>query len=782
MRYNLATTVFLSLVLVLTTGEACREKGPAPQGTGTEGGIMIDGSIIETLPGTKPYPAELQERILNALAGKGSPDHVRTRHLSTEGNPLYTNRLILEVSPYLLQHAHNPVNWYPWGEEAFAEARESGRLIFLSIGYSTCHWCHVMEEESFDDLEVAKFLNEHFIAVKVDREERPDIDNVYMTVCQAMTGSGGWPLTIVMTPEGKPVFAGTYFPKRARLGLGMQGLLDILPRIASIWKEKPDEILKEAERITSAVKRLEALPAGEGLPASLLDAAFSQLSEDFDPLHGGFGNAPKFPSPHNLTFLLRYWKRTHDSTALDMVEKTLTEMRLGGIYDQLGFGFHRYSTDAGWRTPHFEKMLYDQAGLATAYIEAYQVTGNELFAMTTREIFTYILRDMTSPEGGFASAQDADSEGEEGKFYLWTAHEIRDVLGEKESRLLIEFYNVEEGGNFSVEYSGRNILYLNKPLDRPAEVPGTEISDLLERLEKDRERLFTFRERRVRPLKDDKILAAWNGLMISALSKGYQALGDETYVNAARNAADFILSRMMDEKGRLVRRYRHGIASLPATLNDYAFVVQGLLDLYETDFDIRYLKEAIRLNGIMLVLFLDDDEGALYLTAADAEQLLLRRREVYDGAIPSGNSIAVLNLLRLWRITGKQEYGRAAGQIFQGVSSRVSSHPASLTQLLSALDFQLGPTFEVVIAGAPDREDTRAMIRAIQRPFLPNKVVILRPIEEGTGDDEITQIAGYTRNQTGLDGKATAYVCRDFACRTPTDDIDIMLASLGIGR
>jgi uncharacterized protein YyaL (SSP411 family) len=777
-RHAGSILLFLFLASLLTSTTSCNE------GTGDRMRESVKGKILkaeETL--TSPpvgitFSKDLSDRLTAALTDMDRSYSPRTRYINEGGTPVYTNRLILEVSPYLLQHAHNPVNWFPWGEDAFRAAREEGKLIFLSIGYSTCHWCHVMEEESFDDLDVATALNENFISIKVDREERPDIDNIFMTVCQAMTGSGGWPLTIVMTPEKKPVFAGTYFPKTSRLG--MPGLMEILPGIVEAWRNKPDEFERVAERIESALLEMENnRVGGEDLSLPAIETAYSQLDNNYDPLRGGFGQAPKFPTPHNLTFLLRMWKRSGDDRALEMVKKTLTEMRLGGIYDHIGYGFHRYSTDPDWLVPHFEKMLYDQALLSIAYIEAFRATGDPDFSRTAHEILTYVLRDMTSPEGGFYSAEDADSEGEEGKFYTWSTKEILKVLDGEEGRFFIETFNAEEDGNFSAELPGLNILHLKKSLRQLAVDTGMNPASLERRIEDGRSKLFRSRKGRIHPIKDDKILTAWNGLMISAFSKGYQTFSEERYLIAAQRAADFILSNMTDDSARLVRRYRQGVASLPAHVNDYAFLVQGLLDLYEASFDVRHLKEAIRLVDLMVDLFWDDDEGALFYTAVDSEKLLIRRKEIYDGAIPSGNSVASLNFLRLWRITARADYGEKAEKILRAFSGQVASHPSAYTQLMSSVDFNLGPSYEVVISGKSGSVDTRSMIRALQSEYIPNKVVIFRPTGK---ESDITEIADYTANQTDIDGQATAYVCQNFACKRPTTSIPTMLSSLGVNQ
>jgi uncharacterized protein YyaL (SSP411 family) len=733
-------------------------------------------NALTTLPGAAPFSAELQARLQRAYQEKDGTYSPRTIHRSEDGTPVYTNRLILEVSPYLLQHAHNPVNWHSWGDEAFRAARDTGKLIFLSIGYSTCHWCHVMEEESLDDLEVAEVLNEHFVPIKVDREERPDIDNIFMSVCQATTGSGGWPLTVIMTSDQKPVFAGTYFPKTARFGRA--GLMEILPGITEAWRTRPKEFERLSERIVSALKEMEfRRTGGDGLSIEAIETAYSQLASNFDSYRGGFGQAPKFPTPHNVTFLLRYWRRSGDAAALEMAEKTLGAIRLGGVYDHVGFGFHRYSTDADWFVPHFEKMLYDQALLAIAYTESYQATSNEEYARTAQEIFTYVLRDLTSPEGAFYTAEDADSEGEEGKFYLWKTKEIVEILGDEEGGRFIEIYNLHEDGNFSGEMAGLNIPHLKKSLDELAGERGMPPDVLKKTIEESRRALFEARKARIHPLKDDKVLTAWNGLMISALARGSQVFAEESYGSASKGAADFILDRLTDDQGGLIRRYRQGVASQPAHLNDYAFFVQGLIDLYEAIFEVRYLGEAIRLTDRMLELFRDKRDGGLFFTAENGEELLLRQKEIYDGAIPSGNSIAALNLLRLWRITGRPDLGEAAREILKAFSGQVTAFPSGYTQLIQALDFSIGPSLEVVIAGKPEAEDTRNMVRALRREFVPNKVVLLRPPGEGNG---ITTIARFTNNQTGIDDRATAYVCQDYACRTPTTDIEEMLSNLGM--
>lgn len=688
------------------------------------------------------------------------------------------NKLITEKSPYLLQHAYNPVDWYPWGDEAFEKAEKENRPIFLSIGYSTCHWCHVMEKESFEDEDVARLMNDAFVSIKVDREERPDIDSVYMTFCQMMTGSGGWPLTIVMTPEKKPFFAATYLPKEARFGRA--GMKELIPRIKGLWENNRGEALTSADKVTSILESTSIEPNGKELTEGTLEIAYRGLSRNFDVQHGGFSRAPKFPTPHNLMYLLRYWRRTGDERALKMVEMTLVNMRNGGIYDHLGFGFHRYSTDDRWLVPHFEKMLYDQALLAMAYIEAYQAVGKKQYEETAREIFTYVLRDMTAPFGGFYSAEDADSEGEEGKFYLWRAEEIGGILTAEETEIFTKVFTIQRAGNFREEATGvetgKNIPHITRPLSVFAKELGMSLGELKERLAKAREKLFTVREKRVHPHKDDKILTDWNGLMIAALSKGAQAFHEPAYEGAARRAAEFILAKMRDTNGRLYHRYRDGEAAIPAFLDDHAFLSWGLMELYEATFDSGYLRRAIELNDVMLEHFWDPENGGFYFSADNAEGMLVRKKELYDGAIPSGNSVAMLNLIRLSRLAGNSLYEEKAAHLLRACSKTIIETPLAYTQFMAALDFSLGPSSQVVIVGNPRSGDTMTMIETLQGSFIPNKVVMFRSTEEK--DPDIIRLAEYTRDLESIEGKATAYVCRDFRCDLPTTDAKQMLTLL----
>jgi len=684
------------------------------------------------------------------------------------------NRLYKEKSPYLLQHACNPVDWYPWGEEAFEAAKREDKPIFLSIGYSTCHWCHVMAHESFEDPDVARLLNQSFICIKVDREERPDIDQIYMAAAIAFSGQGGWPLTIIMTPDKKPFFAATYIPKKGNLGL--IGLMELIPQIKEMWDTDRESLLTSANIIVDHLKgrqksrrangQKESLhEAASPFDSSLLSQGYNALSSIYDPENGGFGTAPKFPTPHHILFLLRCWSRTKNVLPLEMAKTTLQGMRMGGIFDHVGFGFHRYSTDPEWFVPHFEKMLYDQALITLAYTEAYQATGEEEYARTVREILEYILRDMTSPEGGFYSAEDADSEGEEGKFYTWTADELKESLGEEDFRLLIRLFDVYEGGNFE---RGRNILRLRSSFSDAAAALKITDDELYRRAREMTSRLFIARERKVHPSKDDKILTDWNGLMIAALARAAGALQDRNLARAASKTADFLLDAMQTADGRLMHRYRGG-ADIQANLDDYAFLIWGLIELYEAVFDVRYLKEAVRLNEVMEKHFWDSDAGGFFFTADDGEDLLFRKKEYYDGAMPSGNSIALLNLLRLLHLTGMQSFEEKAVILARSALPAVSAQPLGYTMFLCALDFALGPTYEIALAGSLEDEGLKDMLAAIRGRFIPNKALLL------ASGSEIVEVAAFTRDLVALKGKATAYVCSDHICQLPvTSAADLM--------
>src|SRR4030042_41969 len=722
-----------------------------------------------------PYEiASLYSQRLNGHCAKVSnkvSNSINFVALKKKGNnAMLQNRLKDEKSPYLLQHAQNPVDWYPWGNEAFEKSRRADKPIFLSIGYSTCHWCHVMERESFEDEKVAQLLNEVFVCIKVDREERPDIDNIYMKVCQMMTHSGGLPLTIIITRDKQPFFAATYIPRESMYG--RIGMLDLIPQIKKVWTTRREEVVKAAGDITAELKTLNKKAQAQPLGADILDTAYGTFVRSFDHLYGGFSSAPKFPTPHNLYFLLRYWKRKNNSEALQMVEKTLQDMRRGGIYDQIGFGFHRYSTDAKWIVPHFEKMLYDQALIAMAYIEAYQATGKKEYENTAREIFAYVLRDMTDAEGGFYCAEDADSEGVEGKFYLWSEEEIRNLLPKNEADIFLSVFRHREDTviNGMQEMPACHFIpHLEKSTIDTQKEMAQKFSDI-------REKLFTIREKRVHPHKDDKILSDWNGLMIAALARWAQVFSEPLYAEAASRAINFILTRMTDDKRRLLHRYRDGGASITATLDGYAFIIWGLLELYEATFEIGHLDTALMLNKQLLDHFWDKKDGGFYFTPDDGEELLVRQKEAQDGAVPSGNSVAMLNLLRLARITGNAELENQSAGIAKAFSAAVSQFPQAYTQLLAALDFALGPSYEVVIVGDIEKADTKNMLTALRKLFVPNKVVLFRPLTKDTL--KIEEIAPFVNSLTSIGGKATAYVCFNYAFKLPTNSSEQMIALL----
>ncbi len=693
-------------------------------------------------------------------------------------NAPYQNRLKDEKSPYLLQHADNPVDWRPWGEAAFDEARREDKPVFLSIGYSTCHWCHVMAHESFEDPEAAKVLNEVFVCIKVDREERPDLDGIYMTAAQMMSGRGGWPLNVVLTPDKKPFFSATYIPKQTRFG--MVGLMELARRIQEIWRHRRQEVLASAGQVTSALHQVNRRSAGDEIDETVLTASFRELETRFDAARGGFGAAPKFPTPQNVLFLLRYWKRAGAEKALDMAEKTLRAMRLGGVYDHLGYGFHRYATDDRWLLPHFEKMLYDQALLIPAYVEAWQATKKDEYKQTVKEVIAYALRDLTDADGGFYSGEDADSEGEEGKFYVWTAAEIRDVLGREDADLFSAVYNVAEEGNFLDESSrqktGANVLFLSAPLPEQTARFNMPPAEFEERLAAIRQRLLAARGKRVRPHLDDKILTDWNGLMIAALARASRALDVPEYAAAAEKAADFILTRMIDADGRLLHRFRDGEAAISAHADDYAFLIHGLVELYQTGFNTDHLRTALRLNAEFTDHFWDEDQGGFFFTADDGEKLLVRQKEIYDGALPSANSAAMLNLLRLARITADTGLEEKAAMLSRVFSENAKSQPSAYNQLLIAADFSIGPSREIVIAGDPDQADARKLFRALNENFIPNAVTVRRP-PEGDAPD-IAGLAPYVKNQKAVSGKAAAYVCENHACRLPATTPEEMLRLL----
>ena len=677
--------------------------------------------------------------------------------------PHHTNRLAQEKSPYLLQHANNPVDWYPWGEEAFARARQEDKPVFLSIGYSTCHWCHVMERESFENPEIARLMNELFINIKVDREEHPDVDQVYMGAVMLMTGQGGWPLTAFLTPDLKPFFGGTYFPPERRWQVA--GMKEVLPAVAQAWKARRAELTQAAEQLTSSLgEQLGAAPEGSGTPdAALLDAAFGHADSSFDAALGGFGQAPKFPRGHELSFLLRYWSRAGNPRALEMVTTTLDRLAAGGIHDHLGGGFHRYSTDAEWLVPHFEKMLYDQALLALAYLEAYRVTRKAVYAGVARGIFAYVARDLTDPRGGFYSAEDADSEGHEGKFYVWTPPEIVRILGAEDGARFSNVYGVTREGNFELG----SILHTTGPEDGAA--PGLEAM---------RATLLAARSARVRPHRDDKILTSWNGLMIAALAYGASTLDEPAYLDQAQRAARFLLESLVRD-GVLLRRYRDGEARYPGTLEDYAYLAHGLFELYEASLDPAWLAETQTLVKGMVERFWDEEGAGFFLRSREEAPLIVRSKELYDGATPSGNSMALTVLVRLARLTADATLEALARRAIEAFTPSARRAPFGHPQFFSAVDFALGPTQEIVVAGDPSHAATRQLLRELHDRFLPRSMHALR--RPGTAGRDVASLIPYAAAQDALQGRPTAYVCHNFICDLPVTDARAFAAALDQG-
>lgn len=684
------------------------------------------------------------------------------------------NHLKGEKSPYLIQHSQNPVDWYPWCDEAFDKAKKLDKPIFLSIGYSTCHWCHVMEHESFEDIEVAELLNSYFVSIKVDREERPDIDSVYMAACQIMTGTGGWPLTIIMTPDKKPFFAGTYFPKET--SFGSIGLKDLLLNVRDIWKDERKDALDSGDQIFRALTEMSVNKKGKELDITLLEKTYDQLSKVFDVENGGFGDFQKFPTPHSLMFLLRYWRRTGNKHSLNMVLKTLDEMAMGGIYDHVGFGFHRYSVDKNWLVPHFEKMLYDQALIAMLYTEAYSATGRVEYKKTAQKIYEYVLRDMSDVEGGFYSAEDADSEGVEGKFYYWTYNELYNILDKDSADILVEVFNVKANGNFNDGYSNdsnNNILHKKMSYKELAKNKDLNELELEKKVEEILSKLFEVREKRVHPHKDDKILTDWNGLMIASLSKAFQVFGEEKYVQAAENSVKFILDRMCKEN-RLMHMFRDGEASVSGNLDDYSFMIWGLMEVYMATFDVNYLLKAKHLNQTVIKHFWDEENGGFFFTADDEQEVLIREKKTFDSAIPSGNSVEFLNLLRLGSFTDDKNQITMAKKMEFVFSEIVKRSPTGHTQFVSGVDFAIGPSYSVVIVGDGGSKDTKEML-SIRELFIPNMTLILKDSRLPGSTDAISESIP---KKDVLNGKATAYVCSIGSCKLPTNKKSEMLKLL----
>ena len=724
-------------------------------------------------PGATPYPAALADRLSAAVIARGPHYKPRTHHLNPDQSPKYTNRLIFESSPYLLQHAHNPVDWYPWGAEAFERARQEQKPVLLSVGYSTCHWCHVMEEESFEDEEIAEYLNAHYIAIKVDRERRPDVDGVYMQAVQMLTRRGGWPMTVWLTPERQPFFGGTYFPPRDGDRGAQVGFLSLLKQLNSAYHEQPEKIAATAGNLSAQIGRSMAAAPGTGLPtASVLRAAYGQSQSRFDPVHGGFGGAPKFPRSVQLEALLRYHRRSGDPDALRMVERTLEAMAAGGMYDQIGGGFHRYSTDTQWLVPHFEKMLYDNALLTIAYLEAYQVTARPEFARVAQEVLAYVQREMTAPSGAFYSATDADSEGEEGTFFVWTPAGIEEVLTPEEQRLVLAYYAVTKQGNFE----GKNILHTPRSLEAVATELGIDSGQAQQLLDAAREKLYEARRKREPPHTDRKILASWNGLMISAFARAAQVFADPAYAHTAARAADFILTTMK-HGDRLRRSSLDAQVTGEGYLDDYAFLIAGLLDLYEATFDPRWLRAAIALQEVVDTHFWDTTGGGYFLTADDAEELLACEKPSYDGAEPSGNSVALMNLLRLYEFTADDRYyGRAEGTL-RAFEPTITQYPVSVPRILSAVDFWFDRPKQIVIVTSDDVTEAEPFLAQLRATFLPNRMVTV--VSEASGQEELAKLVPVVAGKTARHGKPTAYVCERQVCELPTTKPGVFAQQIG---
>ncbi|MBI2841396.1 MAG: thioredoxin domain-containing protein [Acidobacteria bacterium] len=762
-----------ALVLVLAACADTEGTGPgagAEANPGPSGGDTSSLSVTLPLPGTPLFGPELLKSLDLARKTKGPAYKPHTRHLRPDGWAKYTNRLFLESSPYLLQHAHNPVNWYSWGDEVFAEAKRRGVPILLSVGYSTCHWCHVMEEESFEDEEIARIMNESYVAIKVDREERPDVDAIYMSAVQAMTAQGGWPMTVWLTPDRKPFFGGTYFPARDGDRGGGTGFLTLLRKLKEAYDAQPDRVAASATEITRHVQgQLATQVGGTHLPGvEIVRAAAAQYRSRFDATNGGVAGAPKFPSSLAFPFLLRYHRRTRDPESLHMAVLTLEKMAAGGMYDQIGGGFHRYSTDVRWLVPHFEKMLYDNALLTLAYLDAYQTTGDAGLARVAREILRYVERDMTSRDGAFYSSTDADSltpEGhrEEGYFFTWTPAEIEAALGQERARMLEAYYGVTPGGNFE----GRSILHVARPLAEVARELKIKPEELSSTLEQAREILYRERARRPAPLRDEKVLVAWNGLMISGYARAAMVFGEERYAGIAGRAADFLLRNLLQD-GRLRRSFKDGRAWHNAYLDDYAFFIASLLDLFEATGEARWLEEAIALDHVLEAHYEDKTGGGFFMTSDDHEVLLAREKPSYDGAEPSGNSVAVLNLLRLHELTTLDSYRQRAERTFKAFSPLLARAPQALSEMLLAVDFHLDTPKEIVIVVPEKRSDAEPLLAQLRASFVPNRVLVVAV--EGKELQRLSELVPLLEAKVAQRGKATAYVCERRVCELPTSD------------
>ncbi len=679
----------------------------------------------------------------------------------------HTNRLANETSPYLLQHQHNPVEWYPWGAEAFERARRENKPVVLSVGYSACHWCHVMEHESFEDAETAGLMNEWFVSIKVDREERPDVDAIYMNAVQALTGHGGWPMTVFLTPSGEPFYGGTYFPNEPRYN--MPSFKQVLQAMHDVWINRHDEAIGSAAELTKHLQSSAQMSGGGTLMPDLLDQAANTITRQFDARNGGWSNAPKFPAPQTIDFLLRTYQRSNNKQALQQAEFTLQQMARGGMYDQLGGGFHRYSVDERWLVPHFEKMLYDNAQLARAYLHAYQITGNVEYRRIVEETLDYVLREMTAPEGGYYSAQDADSEGEEGKFFVWTLDEVRQVLG-PDASLFAQIYDITARGN----WEGHNILHLQRPLEQIARVTGQPLERIEDVVARGKQKLFDLREGRVKPQRDDKVLTNWNGLMLAAMAEAGRVLDRADYLNSAQRNAEFVLGTLYRDD-QLHHAYKDGRVRPESFASDYALYAAGLLELYRATWDVRYLETAQKLADYLLEHFWDDEGGGLFQTGDEHETLIARPKELFDEAVPSANAVAAQVLQQLGALVGDGRYEEHARRTIELVARAFGQYPSAVATMLNALDFALATPREVAIVGEPHAPDTQAMIGTLNARWLPNVVVVAA----APNDAAAQRLIPLLQDRPQQAGKATAYVCERFVCNLPTTDADAMLGQLG---
>lgn len=767
MRKNLLSVyILLSFQLISCSGETGNNFSEKGQGFMSVKNIPVNLSVDK-----EDYEGNIKTFIKRMLDEGHTP-----------------NRLINEKSPYLLQHAFNPVDWYPWGDEAFEKARKENKPIFLSIGYSTCYWCHVMEREVFEVDDIAAIMNDMFISIKVDREERPDVDRIYMQALQMMTGSGGWPMSIFMTPDLKPFWGGTYLPPESQYG--RPGFIDIMTRINDLWNEDRGQLTRSADKLFEILSKRASTDKSSTQPYHIfLDAAFDIFKNSYDAQYGGFGQAPKFPRTSTFSFMFRYAERTGNESAKDMTLHTLRKISEGGIHDHLGGGFHRYSTDERWHVPHFEKMLYDQGQLIISYLEAYQLTGDDVYSSVAKEAINYVLRSMTDTNGGFYSAEDAESapdaahpeEKVEGAFYAWTSVDINEVLGEEDAELFSYHYNVKVDGNVLQDphgdFENKNVLFVSHNFIETADNFGLSLKSTINRLTESRQKLFLAREERVNPHLDDKILVSWNGYMISALAKAYQIYGEETYLTAAENAANFIIDNMYDQKTKnLLRRYRDGEAGIEGNLSDYALLTAALIDLYEASFNIKWLELASELNDRTIDLFYDSKDGAFFDTPEGSQNLIVRMRDDYDGAEPTGNSIAVMNLLRLSQMLDKKELREKADKTFEYFSSTLERAPHALPQMLSAIEFSLVKPKQIIIAGEAEGDDTKKLLGRLHSMFIPNKVVLLA--DSRNSDNFLSDNLEIIKSMRPIGGIATAYVCENYACKLPTNDIEIFVSLL----